>query len=150
MTHALPQRVTSIALQPEVWRDLHRAIGQSNRSRTEVCRLLAGTESNGHAVAAVSAECQNLSASETRFSLPVSDFERARASARSQGLTVLALVHTHPFGVARQSLADLDLPRTTGLLSVIAAMEDGVVRVACYGFFRNLIRPVRVEFLASS
>jgi proteasome lid subunit RPN8/RPN11 len=148
VTRWLTQPVTSLALRRDVWRDLHRAVGQGHRSQVEVCRLLIGTLASRRAVAAESIDCHNWSASGTRFSVPVSDIEGAQASARARGLVLLALVHTHPSGVARPSLADLDLPRTTGLLSIIAAIEDDVIRFACYAFFREQVRPVRVDFLA--
>jgi proteasome lid subunit RPN8/RPN11 len=148
MIPPIREPVTSLVLVHAVWRDLHRAVGQSLGSQREVCRLLTGSVEGGRALAAESIEYRNRSASGSQFSLPVSDIQDAHARGRRRGLRLLAVLHTHPSGLARPSLWDLELPRTTGLLSMIAAMENDTIRIACYGFYRRRTRSVAVEFLS--
>lgn len=150
MTLALADQVTSIVFPPDVWADINRAVLQGHRIQREVGRLLTGRVRGGRALAAESVECPNWNGNPSRFRLPVSDIEAAQSVAGARGLRVLGILHTHPSGIARQSLSDLEMVRVSGLLSLIAAFDFDAVRVCCYGYFRNRIRPVSVAFLPST
>ncbi|MFQ5980187.1 MAG: Mov34/MPN/PAD-1 family protein [Candidatus Heimdallarchaeota archaeon] len=111
----------------------------------EICGLLGGLmRSPQIARATTSYPIPNLSAVDNRFSIHPKIFYQKKIALEKAGFVPLALYHSHPGGVTEASFRDLELPRLTGLLSLILAFDAGTINVACYGYFKAELTPITV------
>jgi|SRR5258706_3262004 len=113
--------------------------------KAEVCGLLAGTLENPTvALAYTVLPLPNLSGQEKSFAIDPKVFYDAKLMLEKKGQTVLALYHSHPYGLPRPSPRDLELPKITHLLALILAPTQNSVYAACYNYAKGRICPVEV------
>ena len=125
--------ITYIKLTSELVRILDRSVINAANEK-EVCGLLVGLPKGPGAWDVTHVHpLANISLRKDSFAVDVEEFCRDRALLQSRGLTILALYHSHTDGSTRPSIRDLELPRLTGLPSVILAHGDQGLAMECFG-----------------
>ncbi len=108
----------------------------------ERCGVLLGHKNGDCIVVEEIVEVENASKNPNEFEIDPYDLYEIWIDAEKRGLDIVAVFHTHPFGLAKPSSLDIQGLKQTGMIWVIIGIDG----VKAY-IYRNRLEEVEVIYL---
>lgn len=108
----------------------------------ERCGVLLGHKNGDCIVVEEIVEVENASKNPNEFEIDPYDLYEIWVDAEKRGLDIVAVFHTHPFGLAKPSSLDIQGLKQTGMIWVIIGIDG----VKAY-IYRNRLEEVEVIYL---
>lgn len=106
----------------------------------EACGYLVGTDNQ----VVESYAMYNVDQSEEHFTLDPAEQFKVIKDARSKGLEVLAVYHTHPVTPARPSAEDIRLAFDPNIIYVIGSLAEPEIVVKAFRIINSEVTPVEI------
>lgn len=120
---------SGIYLRPEHWAEMEADV--SAKSPEEACGFVAGIGNHSRLVIPIT----NILHDKFRFRMDPAEQLKAFLLVEEKGIEILAIYHSHPYGINSPSLTDIDEVTFPGIIYLIWYQDDSNWK--CRGFMMN-------------